>query len=227
MARVRWYTTKWPVTLRAVAAKMKAAAFNEGSSDGFLIDRAREALIEGQYIEKRQLEDVIVDPFGNEQRTSFVEYRRVGFRLSGDFPEIEIGNAPRNVQGFASRLAEINKFALAIVPLDVNVIRWSEALAQAVDFKVEVAAIQAGDIAMEDGVVGKVFLRGTEALTVMQHLIQGRKHTIERVVVQIGTGKKSNSVQLCKDGAAVFGSAIPEGLLERVRDSLKVAAGKD
>jgi hypothetical protein len=223
MARVRWLTAKWPVSLRAISAKMKAAEFKERSKDGFIIERAREALVEGQYIEKRLLEDVAIDPFGKEERTTFIDYRRVMFRLSGEFPQIQVWEAPRNVQGFLSRLAELNRFALGIGPLEVDVIRWSEVLARTGDLKVEVTAIQAGEIAFQDGVVGRVFLRGAQAQNLMRQLVKNRRHRIERAVVQITNGRKSTSVQLCKDGAASLAASAAEGLVERVRESLSLA----
>lgn len=226
MARLRWLKAEWPTSLRAMIATMKAAEFNERSGDGFIIERTREAMIEGQYIEKRLLEDVSMDPFGNEQRTNYVGYRRVRFRLRKSFPEIQVWNAPRSIQSFVSRLAELNKFALAIGSIDVNVIKWSEALSQGGGSNVEVVAIQAGEITFPDGVIGKVFLRGEEARSVMDQIVKSRKHMIERVVVRMKHGNKAISVQLCKDGAAHIGSTDVEGLVERVRESLILAVAK-
>lgn len=226
MARVRWFTAKWPISLRALGAKMKAAEFNEQSTDGFILERTRDAVIEGQYIEKRLLEDVTVDPFGNEQRTEFVDYRRVCFLIGSEFPEIQVMDAPRNIQGFVSRLAELNKFTLAIGPVDVNLVKWSELLSETDEFAAEVTAIQAGEIAFPDGVVGKIFLRGERAREVMKQLVKSRKHSIERVVVRVTTDRSATSVHLCKGGAATFGATADDSLINLVRECLRIAASK-
>lgn len=223
MARIRWFRANWPISLRALVAKMKTTEFNAESQDGFILERARDSLIEGQYIEKRLLEDVAVDPFGNEQRTESVDYRRVRFRIVREFPQIQVWNTSRSLHGFVSRLAEMNNFALAIEPVIVNVEKWCEILSLSDQWEAQFAAIQIGEIAFQDGVVGKMFLRGENAREVMKQLVKSLKHSVERVIVRVTVGGKAKSVQLFKDGAASFGTSAPEQLIECVRECLRMA----
>ena len=211
------------MSLRALGAKMKAAEFNSESQDGFILERVRDSLIEGQYIEKRLLEEVAVDPFGNEQRTESVDYRRVRFRIVREFPQIQVWNASRSIQGFVSRLAEMNNFALAIEPVVVNVEKWYEILSLNEQWEAQFAAIQISEIAFQDGVVGKMFLRGDNAREVMKQLVKNRKHSVERVIVCVTVGGKATSVQLFKDSAASFGTSAPDLLIECVRECLQKA----
>ena len=72
MRRIRWFNAEWPVSLRTLAAKMRANPFREDSIEGFIVDRVRENLVEGRFIEKIAFQETSRDPFGSEH--SFETY---------------------------------------------------------------------------------------------------------------------------------------------------------
>src|SRR3979490_2582417 len=106
MKRVRWFGADWHVSLRTLAAKMRANTFQETSVNGFIVDSVRENTIAGRYIEKVLFQEKIIDPFGDEHVIDRTLYRQLEFNLFQTFPHIELWDSPRSTSGYVSKLLE-------------------------------------------------------------------------------------------------------------------------
>ena len=96
MKRVKWFNADWPLSLRTIATRMRASSFTPESNDGFFVERSRDNMIEGRYIEKMSYQEVLDDPFGNKLTFDRLVYRQVMFVLFNDFPRFEMRDAPRS-----------------------------------------------------------------------------------------------------------------------------------
>lgn len=222
--RVRWLRADWPSSVRSLAQKMKLAEFQPDAVDGFLLHRVRDASIEGQYIEKVVYDDDIVDPFGVTQRFQRIDYRKTRFCLYSDFPQIEIWDSPRSVQGFTARLSEITRFAVSIATLSANTVQWIDAFARASSLRVELTAIQAGDVNLAEGVVGKLHLKGSgNVRDVLQQIIGRRSYRIEKAVLRTVAEMKPRSITLGRDATACITGPDGADLAPALRESLSSA----
>lgn len=221
MTRMRWLSAKWPLTIRKIAAKMKVVQFTQDGLDGFVVERVRESSIEGQYFEKVNYEQTIIDPFGGEVIVSRIEYKRTRFRLLATFPQIEVWDAPRSIQAFATRLAELNDFSVAIAPIDVDVGKWIEAFRRQCSHDITLQAIQAGQVLFEGGVTGTLLLKGDDAIhETLQRVVGKRSHRIERAFVRLEQENGHVSIQFSRDGSARLSGKMVEEFFEVLRTTL-------
>lgn len=187
MTRYRWYQAEWPTTIRTLAKRIKAKAFNDNASEGFVIDRVRDDFLEARYVERLVYTDHVLDPFGRELTFERVEFRQVSFRVSAGWPGLELVDAPRSSQSLVSQLSEATDFTVAIVPLSVDVLKWAHALQEEMGITALVDSIQLGALQLGDGITAKAVLKGeNDVRAACSRLTEGRKYSLEKVQLRLG-----------------------------------------
>lgn len=220
MKRYRWLKARWPISMRALAKRLRAKAFDGAQVEGFVLDRVRDDFIDARFVEKIEYDDTVTDPFGVESTFHRVEYRKCEFKAMLDGPGLELVDAPRGVQTMVSRLAEANDFALAISPLSVDVLAWATAVQRRLNVVGVVDSLQVGAVELSQGVQAKAVIKGAvDVLAATQALVQGKKHVIEKVQIRF-SGPKRMTVLLTNGGVARFDQEPSEELLSIVRSSL-------
>lgn len=220
MNRVRWLNAQWPMSIRAVGKKLNEMPFTDDNMDGFLIERIREDFVEGRYIEKYSYQEVISTPFGGEEVFDRIGYRTTEFTLFDSPPHIELRNYQRSLKALISRLLEACNFNLVVTPPTVDLIEWVSALQVAVDQKVTVDSLQVSAVEIEEGVTGKILLKGVkdvrEAASI---LLSGRRHVLEKVQVKFADLNKTGTIQLSDNGTAKLSAVLSNDLLGHLRFS--------
>lgn len=221
MERIRWLNAKWPVSMRTLGSRMKAQLFSPDSFDGFIVERIRDDLIEGHFIEKLTYQEVMTDPFGREEVFDRVVYRDVDFTLFAGFPNIELRNSQRSTKEFISKLLELCNFSLTITPLSVDLLAWVQTLEQRVAQNVLVDSLQLSGLELEEGVSAKVLLKGDKDVReAMQHLSAKKKFTLEKVQVKFKLGSNIVPVHLANTGSVKIPADYLDDLLPHLRTSL-------
>ncbi len=221
MRRVRWIEASWPFPLRMLASRLKRYTFLPDSSDGFILHRTRDELIEGSYFERLSLDEVVRDPFGNETAFQRVVYRDVEFAFSPDYPHVEIRKFPRTIHSFLSRVSEAAEFHVAFVPLRVDVFSWARRIQRAhpQEFRVDLA--QLSDLVLEDTVSARIVISGSDDIrAAYQRFAGSRKHVVDRVQVRLRYDSKAYAVQLSSDATMRSVDEIPAALLQEMRAAL-------
>ncbi|WP_439857804.1 hypothetical protein [Pseudomonas syringae] len=220
MNRVRWLNAQWPMSIRAVGKKLNEMPFTDENMDGFLIERVREDFVEGRYIEKYSYQEVISTPFGGEEVFDRIGYRTTEFTLFDSPPHIELRNYQRSLKALISRLLEACNFNLVVTPPTVDLIEWVSALQIAVDQKITVDSLQVSAVEIEEGVTGKILLKGVkdvrEAASI---LLSGRRHVLEKVQVKFADINKTGTIQLSDNGTAKLPTVLSNDLLGHLRVS--------
>lgn len=221
MNRVRWLSAQWPSTMRTIGGKLKTMPFSEDSMDGFAIERVRDDFIEGRYIEKYVYQEVIADPFGKEEVIERTGYRSTDFTLFSQFPSIELRNGQRSIKEFVNRLLQACNFTLVVSPITVNLLDWIEAIQKTTRQKIVVDSLQVSGVALEEGITGKILLKGDKDVREAIHnIVGGKKYTLEKVQVQMTTGSKNLSIHLANNGTAKIPPDHASDLLLLLRQSL-------
>lgn len=221
MNRVRWLRTEWPISMRTMAAKMKAQAFKRDSFDGFVIERVRDTFIEARYIEKLNYQETITDPFGVEQMYDRVAYRSVSFSLFSDYPQIELYDANRSTKEFINKLIEMYNFSLAVVPLSVKVLEWIDNFQKLTKQKVLVDSIQISGLQLEPGVVAKILLKGDyDVRGALRAIAEQRNFSLDRVQMRYTSGSGIIPVQLASSGTISVPDYHKNEVLPLLRESL-------
>lgn len=220
MKRYRWFDAHWPISMRALANRLKLKAFEGEQTEGFVLDRVRDNFLEARFVEKIEYDDTVVDPFGKELTFHRVDFRKCEFRASVNGPGLELVDAPRGVQTMISRLAEASEFSLSISPLSVSVLAWAERLQSGFNAVGVVDSIQVGAVELSQGVLAKAVIRGSsDVLVAANKLVEGKRHIIEKVQLRLA-GTKRTTVLLTNSGVARFDPEPSDELLLAVRGAL-------
>lgn len=220
MNRVRWLNAQWPSSIRIIGNKLKAMPFSEESMDGFAIERVREDFIEGRYIEKYAYQEANSDPFGNEEIIERTGYRSTEFTIFAQFPYIELRNGQRSIKEFVNKLLQACNFTLVISPINVNLLDWLASFQKITGQKIVVDSLQVSGIALEEGITGKILLKGDrDVREAIDNIVGGKRYTLEKVQVKMALGGKSLSVHLANTGTAKIPPDHTSDLLPLLRQS--------
>jgi hypothetical protein len=97
-----------------MATKLSSAPLELDGHMGFRIEKIRNDALEATYHERFTWTECTVDPFGRESAFERTEYKSLRFILSRSYPELELIDAPRGLNSFFRRLAEMTDFEVAI-----------------------------------------------------------------------------------------------------------------
>lgn len=221
MRRVRWFEASWPMSLRKLAARMRGEPFGAESTAGFLLDRVRDDEIVGRYVEKVVFLERVRSPLGDEIDLERLLYRETQFNISTVFPQLELWDAPRSTQGFASKLMEMGGFSVVLAPLRVDLLAWVDALESELSSVVTVQVLQASGIELEEGVVCRISASGDrDVRAALLKVGKNRGFWPERVTATAITRGRVAAIHLAHTGSVRLDESLVEELLPAVRRSL-------
>ncbi len=224
MRRYRWLKATWPITMRVLANRLNARAFDGERSEGFVVDRVRGDYLEAKFVEKIEYDENVTDPFGVESSFHRIEYRKCEFKASVAGPGLELIDPPRSIQAMISRLAEAAEFSLSISPVSVDVLAWATGIQRSMNVSGEVDSVQVGEIELAKGARAKAIVRGaSDVLDAASKLVAGKKHVIEKVQLRLA-GAKPVTVLLTNVGLARFEHDPSDEFLLAVRASLPISS---
>jgi hypothetical protein len=224
MRRVRWLEASWPYGIRTLASHLKAYSFGRDSDDGFIIERVRDTHIEGKYFERVTFDEIVRDPFGDENTYERVSYREVEFTFSAEFPQIELRKFPRGTQSFVARLSEATSFSSSFVAIGVDVFKWSDAIRGAFPdgFRIDLADLS--EVFLEPDVKAKVILSGQkDILSALQKFTGRYRHMVNRIQVRIDNDGTPISFQLSSDGTLRAPDRLPDEVYDAIHRGLLTA----
>ena len=221
MKRVRWFTAEWPISIRTLAAKMKATPFKEDRAEGFIVDRVRDNSVEGRFIEKTSYEETITSPFGEERVFDRVIYTQLEFNLSNEFPHLELWNPPRSIQAYISKLLEFSNFAVSIEPLSVDLIQWVNLFQTTIKQNVTIDSVQISGLEIQRGVTAKVVISGDKDVRDAIELIARKKqYRLEKLHLQVFSDGGAAPIYLSNTGSVRLEGFHVENFLPALRSSL-------
>lgn len=220
MNRVRWLNAQWPSSMRTIGNKLKGMPFTEDSIDGFAVERIRDDFVEGRFIEKYTYQEVIADPFGKEEVLERTGYRSTDFTLYSQFPYIELRNGQRSIKEFVNRLLQACNFNLVVAPVTVNLLDWVALLQEVLGQKIVVDSLQVSGVELEEGITGKILLKGDKDVReAVDHIVGGKRYTLEKVQVKLATSGQRISIHLTNNGTAKIPTDHTSDLLPLLRKS--------
>lgn len=227
MKRARWLEARSSVSIRAIAAKVKSSTFRAAESDGFLLRRVRDNVLEATYVERIEFDEQVIDPFGNEESFRRKIYKTFDFILSTESSNLVLIDPPRSTQSFVARLSEATSFTLAINSLNVDPLRWLQELENSGGGKASVTALQVGGIDLSNGVRGRVLAGGSiDVRDAMNEFVRRRQHIVEKLVASLVLSSgKSMKICLTSGGTAQWGNADSD-VFRALDQALTTAAAK-
>lgn len=220
--RYRWLRAEWPMTIRALARKVRQQEFSEGHASGFILDRVRDNSLEARFVERYEYTETVSDPYGKELTFDRLEFRQTAFRATPGWPGLELLDAPRSTQSLVSGLLEASNFELAVSPIDVNVLAWADQLQRALGTEAVIDSLQVAALMVADGIKAKVMLKGEKDVqAACKEMVRGRKHVLEKLQLRATIEGARTTIVLTNGASAkVDGIDVPVQLVEHLRASL-------
>ena len=221
MNRVRWLQATWPCSIRTLASRLKSHAFSAQTNDGFLVERVRDAFVEGRHFEKVLFDEVIRDPFGNEQTFERLLYREVEFVFSSQYPQVELRRFPRSLQAFITRTAELTEFATTFVPLDIDTFKWADSIRDVYPRHFRIDLAQLSEVVVEENVMAKMVLSSQlDVRAAVARFTNRRQHRVDRIQIKLEHADELLSLQLAADGTLRTDNPLPREVLDTIRQTL-------
>ena len=208
--------------MRTMAKHLKTRPFSPEVSHGFVIDRVRDDLLEGRYVERIEYTETVIDPFGVELSFDRIEFRQSSFRATTSGAGLELLDPPRSIQSLLNRLSESTDFEVAITPLNVSVLEWSKEFQEIANLSLMVDSLQINELELEPGIRAKVIVKGDrDVRTACSSLTSRRDFSVEKLQLRLSS-PKSGVIILGNSCTASLGVDDPEDrLLQAIRDSLR------
>src|SRR4051812_13956749 len=119
MRRIKWHSLGGikKGAIDRLASGMLRMEYGDQAGIGFSLSSTRHGLIEGKYLERLQIKDEVIDPFGQKLEFARVEFRQIEFRLATGTCELEIYDCPRSLRDFFNQLSRLSQRTIAISPV--------------------------------------------------------------------------------------------------------------
>lgn len=159
MKRVKWFEINWSNEFSNIYKKLKQMPYVREGTSGFIIDQISKSMIEGRYIEKFIQNFSIRDPFGTITELSQLEFRTVEFKMFDSFPNIELWDPPRGLQGFWTKLAEIFEFAISIEEIQTPTINLVDSIENHFKKRASINSMLFSDIILQEKVHATITIK--------------------------------------------------------------------
>lgn len=224
MNRVKWLDAKWPFNMRKLGSRLKEMSFSDETPDGFVIERIRDDFIEGRFIEKCNLREVVIDPFGREGVQERIAYHTTNFTLFSQYPFIEVRNSQRSIKEFLGRLLEACNFALVVRPITVELLDWVDNFQKLVDHHILVDSIQVSGVKLDEGISGKILLKGEKDVRfAIIDILKDKKYSIDKLQLRINLHGRNVVIHLGSNGSIKIHSDLTIEFSSLLRASLPQA----
>ena len=216
----RWFKAVWPGSIWDLAEKIKTHPYDGSGDEGFLLDRVRNQSLEARFVERRTYDKCVIDPLGSEMVNAQIEFNQFLFRAYGEYPQLELMGPPKDSQAFVTRFAEINGFEVSLLPITVDVLRWSAAIENLCGTEFAIKSLSITDLHIKAGVRGAVTLKGTENIANALVMLRGKERLISKIEM-LSVDKDVFRLVLSRSGVAMFDMGSSVFPIARMHETLK------
>jgi hypothetical protein len=212
----------------ALLARLRGAfqqkPFSASASRGFILQRTRDNVLSGKFIEKIEGKQSILDPFGRTIELPHLTFHTAEFRISSSTPQLELCNPPQGMRGFFTLLGEAADFQISFRRPEVSVWDWIKAFGRAGD-EVRLHEIECRDVVVSGAVAANISFYGTENLKRdSQMLLERRKHRVSRASGLLKVGLREYRVSFAESGTFRISPEADESVVMMAREALAAAS---
>ncbi len=222
MIRVKWFSlggiTKR--SLEILVTGMLKSPYSDDSGSGFLLGTVRPSSIEGRFLEKRQIKDEVIDPFGKTLEFNRIDFKETRFRIAIGKAELEIHNPSRSLHEFFNQLSKLSGRTISIEALSVNVLAWHERLAMAISGAI-VTSLAVSNLPLSASVSAQVILTGSEDVrSVLADITGNRQFQVKELVTTWMTPSGSVRAWLHHEGKVKLSGQDDDASMSALRKTL-------
>lgn len=228
MTKYRWLTCSMGLKIPELAARLRRMRFKalvDEDSQGFRIEGSRPNLIAGQFIERETWIERVSLPTGDE----FEEARSRAVVTSFEFGagkslNLLLTDPPRGLLSFFNAVGEVTNYDCSIEAVQVDVLRWIEALEDRCG-KANVMYAECSGVQVSPTVVGRYALRGAhDVRTDLRRILGTQTPTVEVARCDLRLDGALVSVELGRSATAKLDEPA-KGQLSIIAEALRTALG--
>jgi hypothetical protein len=199
--------------------------FTAKASSGFLVDSSRGDFVQARFVERNEVVEKTTDPFGNESEIKRTEYTQLAFRLQRQAPQLEIYDAPRQINAFVNRLGEFTKGTAAIYSPEISVNAWLRAFGE-LELSMVVTGALIVNLELGDSVLAKIALSGErDVRKYINNVASGRKYQLAQALARVKFKDSEIAIKISPEARLSLNSSSEE-IESNLRKCLKAALPK-
>ncbi|MCP9677336.1 hypothetical protein NNC25_06345 [Escherichia fergusonii] len=209
--KTKWFTANFPAGLDSLYQSIINTPFDSDKGWGFSINSYEENAISSRYIEKVEVNEIIVDPYGNETQYTQLKYIQFNFWLyttKGKNFILIIESPPRSIKNFISNIIKSTHSDFNVSNLNIKIEDFIYFLTPHFE-KIQVHKAKLKDLTFSKHTSGILELESSsDALMEIRNIFKNANFTIDKVKLNVRDVTGYESLEINTNGSISLSEQI-------------------
>ena len=209
--KTKWFTANFPAGLDSLYQSIINTPFDSDKDWGFSINSYEENAISSRYIEKVEVNEIIVDPYGNETQYTQLKYIQFNFWLyttKGKNFILIIESPPRSIKNFISNIIKSTHSDFNVSNLNIKIEDFIYFLTPHFE-KIQVHKAKLKDLTFSKHTSGILELESSsDALMEIRNIFKNANFTIDKVKLNVKDVTGYESLEINTNGSISLSEQI-------------------
>lgn len=209
--KTKWFTANFPAGLDSLYQSIINTPFDSDKGWGFSINSYEENAISSRYIEKVEVHEIIVDPYGNETQYTQLKYIQFNFWLyttKGKNFILIIESPPRSIKNFISNIIKSTHSDFNVSNLNIKIEDFIYFLTPHFE-KIQVHKAKLKDLTFSKHTSGILELESSsDALMEIRNIFKNANFTIDKVKLNVKDVTGYESLEINTNGSISLSEQI-------------------
>ncbi|EFH5853025.1 hypothetical protein IAH65_001356 [Escherichia coli] len=209
--KTKWFTANFPAGLDSLYQSIINTPFDSDKGWGFSINSYEENAISSRYIEKVEVNEIIVDPYGNETQYTQLKYIQFNFWLyttKGKNFILIIESPPRSIKNFISNIIKSTHSDFNVSNLNIKIEDFIYFLTPHFE-KIQVHKAKLKDLTFSKHTSGILELESSsDALMEIRNIFKNANFTIDKVKLNVKDMTGYESLEINTNGSISLSEQI-------------------
>ncbi|HCT1890294.1 TPA: hypothetical protein OTQ08_000722 [Escherichia coli] len=209
--KTKWFTANFPAGLDSLYQSIINTPFDSDKGWGFSINSYEENAISSRYIEEVEVNEIIVDPYGNETQYTQLKYIQFNFWLyttKGKNFILIIESPPRSIKNFISNIIKSTHSDFNVSNLNIKIEDFIYFLTPHFE-KIQVHKAKLKDLTFSKHTSGILELESSsDALMEIRNIFKNANFTIDKVKLNVKDVTGYESLEINTNGSISLSEQI-------------------
>ena len=209
--KTKWFTANFPAGLDSLYQSIINTPFDSDKGWVFSINSYEENAISSRYIEKVEVNEIIVDPYGNETQYTQLKYIQFNFWLyttKGKNFILIIESPPRSIKNFISNIIKSTHSDFNVSNLNIKIEDFIYFLTPHFE-KIQVHKAKLKDLTFSKHTSGILELESSsDALMEIRNIFKNANFTIDKVKLNVKDVTGYESLEINTNGSISLSEQI-------------------
>lgn len=219
MKKVKWLKINCNLSINEITKLLVQNSFDENKNDGYIFNKIRDDLIEGQFIEKYFVLDKYYNFLNNYEEVQKIEYKTTKFTICLEkILILTIFNPPRSIKPFLLSLVKQLGIGTSVEEIHINPVTWAEDAFSSISM--EITQIDISNVMLNRFTSAKMYITGNQDLRPHYHSSLSQNSITDRVSLTVMSLNLKGKIKLFKTGMAHIDTNKNDIFVNMLRTSL-------